>query len=408
VKILLVNHYAGSPQMGMEFRPYYMAKIWQDMGHEVRIVASSFSHLRSKQPDICESGSATIEGIHYHFIKTSVYHGNGLMRIINILTFVAKLRFSMNDIIKDFRADIVIASSTYPFEIYVCNRIARKLKARLIFEVHDLWPLSPQLIGGYSKWNPLILTIQKAENDAYRYCDKVVSLLPGTLKHMVEHGLKPEKWNYIPNGYYIDDKAIETTLPETHQNVINLLKDKGAILVGYAGSIGLANDLHNLVLCQKQINDNNIHFIITGNGPEKEKLIESIEPENKNNFHFLEAVPKNTVPLLLKGMDILIISWSKSPLYKYGVSANKLFDYMMASKPIVQAINACNDPVTEANCGISVEPENPGLLAGAVRTIAGMSKSEREMLGMNGRQYVVSHHNYRMLAEQFIKVLGSS
>ena len=50
MNILLINHYAGSPDLGMEFRPYYMAKEWQKAGHHVRIVGGSFSHLRKKQP----------------------------------------------------------------------------------------------------------------------------------------------------------------------------------------------------------------------------------------------------------------------------------------------------------------------------------------------------------------------
>lgn len=52
MNILLLNHYAGSPEMGMEFRPYYFAREWMKMGHSVRIVAGDFSHLRIKNPKI--------------------------------------------------------------------------------------------------------------------------------------------------------------------------------------------------------------------------------------------------------------------------------------------------------------------------------------------------------------------
>ena len=50
MNILLINHYAGSPELGMEFRPYYMAKEWVKAGHQVLIVGGSFSHLRKVQP----------------------------------------------------------------------------------------------------------------------------------------------------------------------------------------------------------------------------------------------------------------------------------------------------------------------------------------------------------------------
>ena len=51
MNILLINHYAGSPALGMEYRPYYLAREWVRAGHRVQIVAADFSHVRSRQPD---------------------------------------------------------------------------------------------------------------------------------------------------------------------------------------------------------------------------------------------------------------------------------------------------------------------------------------------------------------------
>ena len=41
MNILLINHYAGSPEMGMEFRPYYFAREWVKAGHHCRRFLSS-------------------------------------------------------------------------------------------------------------------------------------------------------------------------------------------------------------------------------------------------------------------------------------------------------------------------------------------------------------------------------
>ena len=40
VRILYIDHYAGSNQHGMEFRPFYLAREWVRAGHHVRIVAA--------------------------------------------------------------------------------------------------------------------------------------------------------------------------------------------------------------------------------------------------------------------------------------------------------------------------------------------------------------------------------
>lgn len=88
MNILLINHYAGSPELGMEFRPYYMAKEWVKAGHQVLIVGGSFSHLRKVQPQGKED---LIEGIHYRWVKLNAYKGNGIGRIRSMFSFVSKL-----------------------------------------------------------------------------------------------------------------------------------------------------------------------------------------------------------------------------------------------------------------------------------------------------------------------------
>ena len=68
---MIINHYAGSTEMGMEFRPYYFAKEWPAMGHRVDIFAADFSHLRRGNPDVPRDfQEEIIQGIHYQCIKT--------------------------------------------------------------------------------------------------------------------------------------------------------------------------------------------------------------------------------------------------------------------------------------------------------------------------------------------------
>jgi hypothetical protein len=58
VKILLTNHYAASPAHGMEFRPYYFAREWARIGHEVTIAISEPDHGRRCWQDKPEAQQA--------------------------------------------------------------------------------------------------------------------------------------------------------------------------------------------------------------------------------------------------------------------------------------------------------------------------------------------------------------
>src|SRR4051812_17527464 len=92
MNILLINHYAGSPHHGMEYRHYYLAREWVRLGHEVAIVSGSFSHLRTRQPAVNGPYSTdTIDGIRYVWLRTPRYAGNGLARVASMAAFVARL-----------------------------------------------------------------------------------------------------------------------------------------------------------------------------------------------------------------------------------------------------------------------------------------------------------------------------
>nr|HPG80754.1 glycosyltransferase [Piscinibacter sp.] len=165
MNILLINHYAGSPRHGMEYRPYYLAREWVRLGHRVQIVAASWSHVRSVQPSPAgdEVIDETIDGIAYRWLPTPPYGGNGVGRVLNIWAFLKQLWRDAPRWASEFRPDAVIASSTYPMDIWVARRIARLAGARLVHEVHDLWPASPIELSGMSPRHPFILLCQKAE-----------------------------------------------------------------------------------------------------------------------------------------------------------------------------------------------------------------------------------------------------
>ena len=120
-------------------------------------------------------------------------------------------------------------------------------------------------------------------------------------------------------------------------------------------------------------------------------------------MYFLDPVNKSAIPTLLSKFDVCYIGGQRTSLYRFGISPNKLMDYMMAAKPIINAIEAGNDPVQEAGCGITVPPENPQAIVNAVRCLMAMSEEDRTEMGLRGQRYVQENHDYRVLAKNFWK-----
>lgn len=406
VNILYVNHYAGSPKYGMEYRPYYLAREWIRLGHQVRIVASAQSHVRSRQPDMqgTDKRDEIIDGIHYTWLKTPTYSGNGIGRVRNMAAFVWSLFVEGRSLAQTFKPDVVIASSTYPMDIWSAKRIAKLTRAKLVFEVHDLWPLSPMELGGMSKWHPFIMLVQAAENYAYRHADVVISMLPKVRAYMESHGMAAHKLHIVPNGIDPDEWSAEGgALAGKVADGLAKLKSEGNAIIGYAGSHGVANALDTLLDAAKLMQQEKIVFVLVGGGPEKALLQQRAQKEGLHNVLFVDPVLKEQIPALLQWFDVAYIGWHRQPIYRFGISPNKLMDYMMAARPVLHAVEAGNDPVAEAGCGLTVQPENPQAVANGIRSLFALSPEQRQAMGQGGRAFVLENHIYPVLARRFLQ-----
>jgi glycosyltransferase involved in cell wall biosynthesis len=407
LNIIYINHYAGSPEHGMEFRPYFMAKRWAAKGNNVTVAASSFSHLRTKNPELkdVKYKEEMIDGVRYFWISGNSYRGNNMGRIKNMLSFLRGLYRYRTKLTAQGKPDAVIASSTYPLDIYPAHSIAKKYGAMLIYEVHDLWPLSPIELGGMDPKHPYIRLMQKAENDCYRYSDYIISLLPCAKGHMVEHGMKPEKFVYIPNG--IEKAAWEKPFhsPKVYEDKLKKYHEEGYFLIGYTGAHGIANALDSYVEAGEKLRGKKIKLFAIGPGPERDRLIHKAHDLKLDDVvEFLDPVQRDRIPELLSQLDALYVGLQSQPLFRFGVSPNKLMDYMIAGKPVIFAIDAPNDMVKEASCGISIPPEDSGAIAEAAIKLAQMSSEEREAMGKRGKEYILTNNEYDVLADQFLTV----
>ncbi|NIA56525.1 glycosyltransferase family 4 protein [Massilia sp. TW-1] len=408
MNILLINHYAGSVRHGMEYRPYYLAREWVRAGHRVAIVAASASHVRTQAPQM--EGRArmdeVIDGIEYIWLSAPSYRGNAA-RVRNMAAFLWRLAAASGQLVRTVHPDVVIASSTYPLDIWPAARIARRAGARLLHEVHDLWPLTPIELGGYSRRHPFIMLLQAAEDFACRHADAVVSILPKVRPHLEAHGMAPHKLHVVPNG--VDPAECErdkAPLPARLDAMLDGLRRQGRFIIGYAGTHGVANALETLLDAAHGLRGYPVAIVLVGTGPEKPALMRLAAELGLDNVHFIDPVTKSQVPALLAHVDVAYIGWRRQPLYRFGISPNKLLDYMMAGRPVIHAVDAGNDPVREAGCGLTVAPDDPQAIVDAVLALQALDAPARAALGRRGRAHVLANHAYPVLAQRFLAALA--
>ncbi|MEG1498162.1 MAG: glycosyltransferase family 4 protein [Bacteroidales bacterium] len=357
-----------------------------------------------KQP---QAGHQQISGIHYWWLKTPTYKKNGIRRFLSMLIFIAQLFLHWKSLL-DIHADVVIASSTYPLDIYPAKILANKSKAKLVFELHDLWPLSPKLIGRYSSFHPFIWLMQRAEDYMCKHSDYVISLLWNTKGYLESRGLDGRKFHCIPNGFDVQDWKNKKDLPETHRVLLEKWRRDGALIVGYAGGHAKSNALEILLEVALKARNENIVFVLVGDGMCKLDLMQYAQRQALKHVLFLDAVDKLAIPTLISYFDIAYMGGVHSTLHKYGTSFNKLTDYMLAEKPIIASLDDPSLCIERLGCGFRVEAQNAEEIYRVLKRMSSMTKQEREEMGRKGRVYVLESLNYEYLSKQIIQIISSS
>lgn len=406
MNILMVSHYTGSLTMGMMIRPFCLAREWQKLGHKVRIVGSSFSHIRVKQPTVkADFETQVIDGVEFQWIKTCTYKNNGIARAISMVQFCGKLCVNAQRVVDEFHPDIVIGSSTYTFDTYPCQRIAKLAEAKYIHENHDIWPLSLTLNGQMGENHPFYIMTAKALKSIIKHADSIVGVLPYTYKYLELYGMVDVgKFHHIPNGIAIADWKNASCLPKEYEEFFAKMKEK--FIVMYAGGHMLYYRLDKVVNAAKLVKDRDIVFVFVGQGMEKENLIAQAKKLHLDNVYFLPGVSKSTVPSVLRHADATFVCYEEDPeAAQYGASMNKVYDYMMAGKPIVFSYNSKNKEVLDAGAGIEALPFSPDVIAKKIIELKNLPPSVRKKMGENGKKWVLENCEYSVLAKKFLKVM---
>lgn len=395
--IYLINQYAATPDTGAHTRHHHLGSELVKQGHSVYLIHASWHHLlRPDIPQDLPTMERAKDGYHIYRVPVPKYaHAHDKKRILNWFFFGWKLRRLEKKLPQ--RPDVIVYSSPSLIPFSGAARLAKRTGARLAFEVRDIWPLTLCEVGGLHQSNPLIRFMQYIEHRAYRISDVVISNLPNAVEHMRDHGLDPKKFHWIPNGYSARDQLNQPPLNASSAAAL----PKAKFLIGYTGTIGEANELDTFVLAAEILKEQtDIAFVIVGSGKNKAQIATLIDRRGLSNVHLVDPIPKPEVPAMLALFDACYIGLRPDPQFRFGVSPNKLFDYLVSGKPIVYAIDSGSyRPVEEGCCGVQVVPGDPVALAQAIKEMRDLPEQKRADMGASGMLMASEKYEYKMLAQ---------
>jgi len=399
--IWYISKYASPLRYGFGTRHFSLASEFNKLGYYSIIISSNSNHLAQIPEFENIYTKEIIDGVETWWIKTIKYKGsNSFRRILSWIDFEIKLLFLSRKKIK--KPDVIICSSLSLITILNGYIFKKRFKSKLIFEIRDIWPLTIIEEGGYSKRNLFVKVLGWIERFGYKNADIIVGTMPNLSEHVQKICGKTTKCHCVPFGFDPSLYEIQESLPEDY---IEKYIPQNKFIVGYAGSIGVTNALEPLLMCaSKMRDDKRIHFILLGDGD----LLEEYKKRTLNlpNITFVPKVKKTQVQEFLRHCHVLYFSVHDSKVWRYGLSLNKLIDYMLAGKPIIASYSGYPSMINEAQCGIFVPAKDVSSLAKAIYEYANIPKDKLEDIGKRGREWILKNRPYKKIAQEYCKLFS--
>jgi len=410
-EILLIHPYALTPEMSGPTRAYDLAKSLGELGNNVTVVSSSFHYekyietkeYKNNQYFITEK----IGSVNFIWVKTKPYKKNNYKRFLNWIDFYIVVKNKLNGLVSN-KIDYIIGSSPHPFGAYAAFKFSKKVNAKFLFEFRDIWPDTLIESFGLKKSHPFVLLCNYLTLKLYKNSDHVISSLPYGYKKVLEecHTKTKDDISWIPNGVDVEsyENNLEFDLPSEFE-YLNNNSDKKII---YTGSLGKTYDLISFIKAINLLSKKyqNISVTIVGNGAQKVSLLNQVKKMGLSNIHFHEPIEKKYIPKLLSKGNILFATFNEGNFLKYGISMNKLQDYMLSGNPVLMGGESIvGSPVEMSKVGFIVNSHDSEKIAEKILTIFKLEKSDLEHISKTSKEYIKNNFDTKKLGEKLDDIL---
>lgn len=378
--IWIINQAALSPKENGGTRHYSLARALAVQGWDALIIREAGSGA---------VGEETVDGVRFLRLPGATRKGSKLQRLLSMFHFAQQVGRAR----PTGTPDIVLGSSPPIFAAAAACLLAKRQRVPFVLEVRDLWPESVIQLTGMSRWHPFVLLVRGLERWLYRRADHLIALFPESVPYFVQKGVPAERITVLPNG--IDRHLMPPPSPAVARDGFHLY---------YFGALGIPNALEEIVGAARLLQHENIHVHLVGDGVRKPALVALAD--GLSNVHFAAPVPKTAMAAALAQADAFLLCIRDLPLYRWGVSPNKLYDYLNAARPILYASGFVPLVIAQHQAGVHTYPDAASIAEGA-RRLAALTPEERAAMGERGRAYVLAHHDMERLGAQLAVTLSS-
>lgn len=406
LKIWIFNNYNMLPEHGPLTRSYELGKALKQLGHNPVVFVGSHPHNTNKQL-IEGKEKYTIyqdKPFPWVLVKTCNYGNNKKKRVISMFEYYK----NSLEAAKHFeKPDVIIGSSAHPLAALLAIKLGRKYHCKKIVEIRDLWPESIVEYGILGENNPIIQGLYRFEKNLYCSADAVIFTCGGLYDYIQEKGWEKDiprsKVFSLSNGIDLDEFAFNR---DNYQIADNDLCDSSIFKVVYTGSIKRVNNLGLLLDAAKKISNDRVRILIWGDGDERDKLEKRLVDEKITNVIFKGRVEKKYIPYIVSHADLNIAHNNPSSLFRFGISFNKMFEYLAAGKPVLSDFPSKYNPAVDFKAGTDVFSPNAENVAKAIEEYVYMPQDIYQMYCNNAIK-AANEYTFINLANKLINIIES-
>ena len=301
--------------------------------------------------------------------------------------------------------DLIYLSSTPPIQGVLGGILKKIKKVPFVYNLQDIFPDS--LVGtGLAKKGGLLWKIGRViENFTYKNADKIIVISEDFKRNIMAKGVPEEKIEVIYN--WVDEKAVVDVPREENVLFDRYNLDRNKFYISYCGNIGLTQNLQMLTEVAKALESNeDIQFVLVGNGAYKQELEKIIKERNITNITLLPFQPYEEISHVFSLGDVSLV------ISKPGVGENsvpsKTWSILSASRPVLANFdeNELKTIIEKNNCGIFTKAGDKVAFTDAILKLY----NDRELCkeyGRNGREFIMKNLTREIGTKKYVEVIKS-
>lgn len=411
-RILFLTPYY-PPEIGApQSRISELAKKLRDRGHEISVLCAVPNYPSGVVPREYRGKFLVrqkIDGIPVYRTYIFAAPNKGfLKRLVTHLSFAAASLLAFVRLRRELRPDISIVESPPLFMAFTAIAMRLLFGVPYIFNVSDVWPDSAVDLG-MVKNKFLIKCAALLEAAAYRFSAGVACVTRGIVDNIRRKNVEFRKVHFLPNGVDCSFFSHEKLAAGAYDAEISAFREKfglaGKFTVLYSGTIGISQNLGFLIdLAEKARKNEKIHFLIVGDGAEREKLEEKARSLGLKNVSFERLIPKAMMPALIASADACVVSLLDIAVFR-GALPSKMYEYMAMKKPILMfAAGECVELLEKAGAGLASYPGDAAAALKNLQTLAAGGEAVSRM-GENAYKFVSENFSRDVICSKWEKTL---